>query len=100
MATGEAPTPVSTTATTLTITVAPVPEGIPQYDHSDWKHWTDADCDCQDARQEELLAETLVPSQTRIVRYSMRQVSMVPLGEEAVLWEVGHLWCRRNSQSG
>ena len=45
-------------------------------------------------------AARLVPSQTRIVRYSMRQVSMVPLGEEAVLWEVGHLWCRRNSQSG
>ena len=50
----------STPATTLTITVAPVPAGIPEYDRSDWRHWTDADGDCQDAQQEELLAEALV----------------------------------------
>ena len=42
----------STSATTMTITVAPVPAGIPEYDRSDWRHWIDEDGDCQDARQE------------------------------------------------
>ena len=71
----EAPTPVSTPVpatatstpvparaaptTTLVITVAPIPADIPEYDRDDWKHWTDADGDCQDARQEVLIAESL-----------------------------------------
>ena len=54
-------TPGATPATTLTITVAPISEGISEYDRSDWKHWTDEDGDCQDARQEVLIAESLVP---------------------------------------
>ena len=49
----------STPATTLTITVAPVPAGIPEYDRSDWRHWIDEDGDCQDARQEVLIVESL-----------------------------------------
>ena len=56
-----APTPVSTTMTTLVITVASIPDGIPEYDRNDWKHWTDEDGDCQDARQEVLIAESLEP---------------------------------------
>ena len=72
-ATGEAPTtPVPATATstpvptraaptpTLVITVAPIPEDIPDYDRDDWKHWVDEDGDCQDARQEVLITESLV----------------------------------------
>ena len=53
-------------ATTLVITVAPVPDGIPEYDRSDWRHWTDEDGDCQDARQEALVQESLdeVPFET------------------------------------
>ena len=56
------PTPASTATpvNTLTITVAPVPEGIPEYDRSEWRHWTDEDGDCQDARQEVLITESLV----------------------------------------
>ena len=48
-------------ATPLVITVAPIPTGIPDYDRGDWKHWVDADGDCQDARQEVLVAESLEP---------------------------------------
>ena len=47
-------------ATTLVITVAPIPTGIPDYDRGDWKHWVDADGDCQDAHQEVLVEESLV----------------------------------------
>ena len=56
-------TPVPTgaaPAATLVITVAPIPADIPEYDRGDWKHWVDADGDCQDARQEVLIAESFV----------------------------------------
>ena len=53
------PTPAPTTTTTLVITVAAVPADILDYDRSDWRHWTDEDGDCQDARQEVLIAESL-----------------------------------------
>ena len=55
------PTPVYTPTTTLVITVSEIPAGIPEYDRSDWRHWTDRDGDCQDARQEVLIAESLEP---------------------------------------
>ena len=57
-------TPVPTgaaPAATLVITVAPIPTDIPKYVRKDWKHWEDHDGDCQDARQEVLIAESLVP---------------------------------------
>ena len=47
-------------AATLAITIAPIQADIPEYDRGDWKHWTDADGNCQDTQQEELLAEALV----------------------------------------
>ena len=54
------PTPASPQTKTLVITVAEVPAGIPEYDRGEWKHWTDEDGDCQDARQEVLIQESLV----------------------------------------
>ena len=41
--------------------VSPIPFNIPQYDRGDWRHWVDADFDCQNARHEVLIAESLNP---------------------------------------
>ena len=60
MPTQEPTTVTSAPAAFLAITVAPVPADIPQYSRSQWKHWTDKDGDCQDARQEALISESLV----------------------------------------
>ena len=46
------------TATVLRVTVSAVPATLPDYDRQDWKQWTDADRDCQDARNEVLIAES------------------------------------------
>ena len=58
--TTSAPTLAATPTATLSITVAQIPTDIPEYDRSQWKHWSDEDRDCQDARQEVLIAESLV----------------------------------------
>ena len=42
------PKPDNGPVITTVILVAPVPPDIPEYDHSQWKHWGDADGDCQD----------------------------------------------------
>ena len=53
------PTSTPTPTTTLIITVAGIPPGLPEYDRGEWKHWVDADRDCQDARQVVLVKEGL-----------------------------------------
>ena len=48
---------------TLYVAVAPISSGLPAYDRDDWKHRTDTDRDCQDARQEVLITESLTAVQ-------------------------------------
>ena len=48
-------------AIVMSVVVAARPSWLPKYDRGDWKHWTDVDGDCQDTRQEVLIAESSVP---------------------------------------
>ena len=60
----------------LRVTIAEVPSNLPDYDRHDSKQWTDADGDCQNARNEVLIAE----SQTRVA-YRTDRKCRVAAGE-------------------
>ena len=47
--------------TSFELAVSEVPADLPAYDRDDWPHWSDEDGDCQDARQETLVAESAAP---------------------------------------
>ena len=61
---------------TLTVLVAEIAEGIPRYDRDEWRHWTDADGDCQNARHETLIQESRAP-----VRFKDARRCQVASGE-------------------
>ena len=49
----------------LALAVAESSAELPVYSRDDWRHWTDEDGDCQDTRNEVLLAENLVDATYR-----------------------------------
>ena len=54
------PSTPEASAIILRIRVAELSDDIPKYDRGEWRHWTDEDRDCQDARQEALIAESTI----------------------------------------
>ncbi len=53
-------TATSVPSNQLSIAVADIPSDLPTYDRGEWRHWTDEDRDCQNTRQEVLVAESMV----------------------------------------
>ena len=54
------PSTPEASAIILRIKVAELSDDLPRYDRGEWRHWTDEDRDCRDARQEALIAESTV----------------------------------------
>ena len=58
---GTPPTaPTTAAGLVLPVAIAVAPPNIPKYDRGEWRHWSDEDGDCQNARQEVLIAESTV----------------------------------------
>jgi hypothetical protein len=54
-------TPTPSTGLSFALLVNERTQGIPGYDRGDWRHWVDADGDCQNARAEVLIDESSAP---------------------------------------
>jgi hypothetical protein len=52
--------PSTTRGPIYSLVIAPILTNIPSYDRDDWRHWIDVDGDCQNARHEVLIEESVV----------------------------------------
>ena len=65
-----------TSPSDLVITVSPIPGDLPPYNRDDWRQWNDEDGDCQNARHEVLVEESLAE-----VKYKSERECQVVTGE-------------------
>ena len=56
---GDTPPEIPAVTSDQLLRIDEVSPDLPSYDRDDWRHWVDGDKDCQNTRQEALIAESL-----------------------------------------